>query len=128
MHADNGNNPVTKWGGGNVVEPGQVLMNGFTSTANIRVEGNVFTAPQADPLGDEWQNNFLNVGAVDGLIIRNNTFQRLRPRSGVSGADVVVYNSKHVEVGDNRCFDHQMSRVTCVEKNERTCEDVVSKC
>merc|ERR1711934_788545 len=101
-------------------------MDGFTFAQNIHVEGNVFRAPATGPNGKNWENNFLNIGAVDGLVIRNNTFQRESPRTNNSGADMVVYGSKHAKVSSNRCFDRHMIEVQCIQQNETTSEDAVS--
>jgi hypothetical protein len=117
------------------------LEGGYTFAKRIAIESNVFVSPATDPFGNAWKNNFLNLGGVDGLTVRNNSFtRRVGAVEGVSAADVVVYSSKSIKVEGNRCYVYVASRssgsgiaaraavVPCVMKNASGCAVSVSKC
>jgi len=111
-----------------LLEPGQVLQGGKTFAQNIVIESNEFVAPLQDPFGDAWRNNHLNLGGIDGLVLRNNRLTRpggFDPE--VSGADIVLYSNKQVHEGGNSCVDGEGKPVPCVSKNASRCSSV-TKC
>ena len=62
------------------------------------------------------------------LDLRDNRLSRpggLDPEA--SGADIVVYSSKQLDVGGNTCADGEGRAVACVSKNASSCGSV-TKC
>ena len=111
-----------------LLEPGEVLQGGRTFAHNVVIDSNDFVAPLQDPYGRPWRNNHLNLGGIDGLALRGNRLSRpggFDPET--SGADIVLYSSKQVDIAGNECMDAAGNTVPCVSKNSSSCKSV-AKC
>lgn len=111
-------------------EPGQVLQSGLQFAHNIVIESNEFIAPVQDPYGHPWRNNHLNLGGIDGLVLRSNRFSRGDFAPEASGADIVLYmySNKQLDVADNACEGVKGKVVPCISKNASDCGGSVTKC
>lgn len=127
---DNAGDPVRGWDGGHLTEPGSDLQGGATFAKNITIEANVFVAPATGPYGRPWMNNFLNLGGVNSLMVRNNTLIRRAPPSVGAGADMVLYSNPGAVIQANRCFGSGAAEnaVECLIRNSSSCNTSVSHC
>jgi hypothetical protein len=109
-------------GAGRLTEHGALLAGGKTAYRNMKVVGNTFMAPDV-MIGREGQpyvskNAFINVGAVDGLLITGNRMTRSVASTDNMSLDMTFYSNKNVEIGnDNMCFAAGRS-VACKTSND----------
>lgn len=139
---NNGEEPLSEGGlrGGHLQEPGSLLQGGLHATRNISIIDNIFIAPRKEtaigshPPSAPWPNNFIHIGGVDGLLLRNNTLIRtgqcgegtsssnVESSDSDCAADVVLYsNNQHVE--ETRCVPR-----SCIIRDAKSCKQGVAHC